>query len=327
MNYDILGVGALAVDDLVGVAAFPVAGEKTRVLWRQRLGGGLAGTALVAASRLGARCAWLGVLGNDDLSRAAHSELEAEGIETGHVVFEAAARPHASVILVEQTSGRRSILAGNDGVQSYPVARITPELVAGSRVVFVDHTQVEAGCRLAELARERGIPVVGDIERWTVGIDALLPLIDHLLVGIDAGRMLSGADDAAAIVRSLLPGRACVAVTDGERGCWFACAEATDAVEGDATAAGTIAAGVAEKGAFKPEVCHIAASAVDAVDTTGCGDVFHGAYMAAIARGEACENALREASAAAALAATRLGGRAGAPTWAELAAFLQECSP
>jgi sugar/nucleoside kinase (ribokinase family) len=295
-QYDIIGVGALAVDDLLFVEEFPVAGEKTRVQRRQRDGGGLAGTALAAGARLGARCSWLGVLGESELARFAREGLEADGVNTSHVVFEAGAEPHYSVIVVEEGSGRRSILACNDGVRPYPLHALTRELIASAHVLFVDHTQIAAGIYAARVARELGVPVVADIERTPDGLEELLPLIDHLILGINAGRMLSGKEIALEVVRALAPGRTCVAVTDGESGCWFSAEGA--------------------------EVRHIPAYQVPVVDTTGCGDVFHGAYMAELARGTSIEDALRFASAAAAITATRVGGRSGAPTRAEVMSCL-----
>jgi sulfofructose kinase len=65
---DILGVGSVAVDDLLAVAAYPPADAKARVLRRERQCGGLTGTALVTAARSGARCGYAGVVGTDELS-------------------------------------------------------------------------------------------------------------------------------------------------------------------------------------------------------------------------------------------------------------------
>jgi sulfofructose kinase len=100
------------------------------------------------------------------------------------------------------------------------------------------------------------------------------------------------------MVRALdSPDRACCVVTAGERGCWYA--------ERDG------------------EVHHFPAYQVEVVDTTGCGDVFHGAYAASIARGEPVPTAIRIATATAGLKATQPGGRSGIPTRAAVEAFLK----
>ena len=127
---------------------------------------------------------------------------------------------------------------------------------------------------------------MADIERLTDGLEELLPLIDHLIVGFDFAREFTGEDEPQNMARHLGQGRVCGAVTHGENGCWFAANGA---------------------------ILHQAAFKVPVVDTTGCGDVFHGAYMAGIARGENIADAMRTASACAALKAKHPGGRTGIP--------------
>ena len=78
-GFDVLGLGAVAIDDLLYVDAYPPADDKTPVRSRRRQFGGLAGTALVAVARLGGRAAYAGVLGDDDQSEAAIAELAGKG--------------------------------------------------------------------------------------------------------------------------------------------------------------------------------------------------------------------------------------------------------
>jgi sugar/nucleoside kinase (ribokinase family) len=302
MALDIIGFGACSVDDFLCVGSYPLRGGKTRVKRRYRAGGGLAATALVAAARLGASAAWCGTLGDDPESGYALAELAREGVDTSFVCHRSGARPHTSVILVEET-GERTILAASDGIMSFPPDAVTPELIASCRVAFVDHHFADTALRAAQLAHELRVPVVGDIERTDApGLGDLLPLIDHLIVGIEAGRRLSGAAYPTEILHRLTdqgaPARACVAVTDGARGCWF----------------------VAEGG----EVCHQPAFAVEAVDTTGCGDVFHGAYMAGLVGGKGVAPSIRLAAAVAALKATGAGGRAAIPSREQAEAFMKQ---
>ncbi len=85
-TWDVLGLGCVAVDDLLYIPAYPPPDSKVRVRRRERQGGGLTGTALVAASRLGARCAFAGVLGDDDDSRYLEEAFRREGVDTSPVV-------------------------------------------------------------------------------------------------------------------------------------------------------------------------------------------------------------------------------------------------
>jgi sugar/nucleoside kinase (ribokinase family) len=298
IRWDLLGFGAVAVDDLIYVDHFPAPDTKIPVRERRREGGGLAGTALVAAARLGARVAYCGVLGDDELSRFSIEELEREGVDCSPILRRAGARPYHSTVIVDVTAAQRTILFSADGVTPRRAGEMMEDLIGRCRVLFVDQTAVEGGLRAVELAHARGISAVGDFEReGGPHTHALMRQVDHLILGMGFAAQITGESDPAAIVRALAgPDRACCAVTVGERGCWYS----------------------ARGGAVQ----HVPAFAVQVADTTGCGDVFHGAYAACIARGEAVAQAIRFASAAAALKATRLGGRSGIPDRAAVEAFL-----
>ena len=108
--WDVLGFGAVAVDDLLYLDDYPLPDTKVPIQSQRREGGGLAGTALVAAARLGARAAYCGVLGDDELSRFSIEELEREGVDCTPVVLQAQARPIHSVVIVSQATGERTLL-------------------------------------------------------------------------------------------------------------------------------------------------------------------------------------------------------------------------
>lgn len=298
VRWDILGLGAVSVDDLVYVAHYPRPDSKQLIQTVRREGGGLTATALVAAARLGARTAYATVLGDDELSRFTLQELEREGVDCSLIRRQAGARPYYAVIIVDQSSGQRTILYSAEGVTPLPHAEITDEWVAACRVLFVDNRALAAGLRAAELAHARHIPVVGDIElELGPGDLELMAQIDHLLVGLELAAQVTGETEPARSVRALAGQRACCVVTAGERGCWYV-----------------------EQGG---PVQHVPAFRVQAVDTTGCGDVFHGAYAACLAQGESVAAAIQVASAAAALKATQPGGRTGIPDRAAVERFLR----
>jgi sulfofructose kinase len=298
---DILGMGVVAVDDLVYTDHFPVPDSKMVARAMQRQGGGLTATAMVAAARLGARAAYIARLGNDDLSRSAIAELEAEGVDCSGLLFHEDARPYHSVIIVDVSTGSRTIIYTANGVMPIRPDEITEASIAGCRLLFFDHHVVPAARRALEIAHARGIPVVADVENEREpGVRELLPQIDHLIVGIELAARLSGEAEPVRMVQALAGGHACLAVTAGDRGCWYG-------VRG-------------EPGA----VHHLPAFRVPVADTTGCGDVFHGAYAAALTWGEKPRGAIRIATGAAGLKATRPGGRSGIPDRARLKRFLAE---
>ncbi|MDH7485697.1 MAG: PfkB family carbohydrate kinase [Anaerolineae bacterium] len=299
-KWDVLGFGAVAVDDLITVDQYPLPGSKIPVRHRQRQGGGLAGTALVAAARLGATAAYCGVLGDDELSRFTRREFEREGVDCTPVLYDPDARPIHSLVIVDRSTGDRTILFSTVGVREPALAEVTPELLSRSRLVFVDHTLVETGAHIVELAHAQGIPVLGDFEAVRDRcVLALLPRIDHLIVGTAFAAEVTGEREPAAMARALGgPDRACCVVTAGGQGCWYV-----------------------ERGG---QVHHFPAFRVEVVDTTGCGDVFHGAYAACIARGQSVRRAIAVATAAAGLKATQPGGRSGIPDLPTVERFLRE---
>jgi sulfofructose kinase len=299
-EFDLFGFGIVAVDDIVELDQFPVAGGKQRYQRLHRHPGGITGTALVSAARLGARCAYGGNLGHDELASYIRTSLAAEGIEVLTPQHAANARPYHSIILVERATGERTILDSNAGVIAHTEDSIPEEWITNARGLFIDWLGIPAGIAAARIARARSIPVFADME--SVADDGrleLLALTDHLIVPLAFATALTGEGTPELAVRALArPARACTAVTDGPRGAWF-------------TTDGT-------------NVQHQLAFSVDAVDTTGCGDVFHGAYAAAILAGDDIPASIRFAAAAAALKATQPGGQAGIPNRPRVEAMLTQ---
>jgi sulfofructose kinase len=298
-GWDILGLGCVAVDELLYLDAFPQPDTKVRIRRRDRQGGGLTGNALVAAARLGARCAFGGTLGTDEASRFVLDSFRREGIDLVPVRIREEARPIRSTILVDQSRQTRTILFDLAGTVGASVDWPPEDMLVRSRVIYVDHYGLKGMVRAARIARAAGNAVVADLERdeWP-GFDELFALVDHLVVNQAlACRRTGCANPREAAERLQDAGRAAVVVTCGADGSWWVGDGAKTAV-------------------------HQAAFPVDVVDTTGCGDVFHGAYAAALVRGLPLSERVRVASAAAALKATRPGGQFGSPRWDEVQALL-----
>jgi sulfofructose kinase len=334
-SFDILGLGCVAVDDLLYVASYPPPDGKVQVHRHERQCGGLTATALVAAARLGARCAYAGVLGEDDLSQFVLERLRQEGVDVAHVRARPGARPIHSVIVVDEAKQTRNIFYNLEGVFGAEPGWPDESMIRSCRLLYVDHFGVEGMSWAARIARDNGIPVVADFERCDVpGFSDLLVLVDHLIVSADFAREVTGESqpDQEALKlwkgvarpehgcegrggtpnvahpspprseRATPPGGRVTVVTCGAEGCWYV-------------------------GAADPSrAVHQGAFAVAAIDTTGCGDVFHGAYAAALIDGLDVASRIRFASAAAALKATRRGAQAGIPTREAVEAFLKQQS-
>ncbi len=295
---DILGIGCATVDDFLRVDVFPTKDTKQAVLGEDRQGGGLAATALVAASRLGMRCAYFDMLGDDDLSRWVIADLQNEGLDTSLIIRHPDARPIHAVIIVAK-DGSRTILystagrsVGDDDIPSL-------DMMTSARLLFMDDVNTNALgglARAAADARAAGIPVVADLE--LSHYPPLIDQIDHLIVSARWAAEETGRSTLPEAVEALWSAhRAAVVVTCGSEGAWYMDAQ------------------------HRPT--HQPAFAISVVDTTGCGDVFHGAYAVGLLEALPLNERVRLAAAAAALKATQLGGRPGIPTRAQVAEFLR----
>ena len=296
-GWNVLGLGAVAVDDLLYVDGYPGPDTKVCIAGERREGGGLVATALVTVARLGGRAAFLSVLGDDELSAFAIAGLVRAGVDCSRVVSRAGARPIHSRIIVDQRSGDRTILYSIAGVTSLTASEVDPADVAAADVLLVDSTVAPVALEVVRLAHDLGIPVVADIEDADgQAVSELVLSVDHLVVGRQFALKRTGERSATAAVRALWrDGMAACIVTSGPEGCWFL----TPETGGD--------------------VRHEPAIPVHAVDTNGCGDVFHGAYAARIAAKDGVATAVTVATRMAAAKASRGAGWDGIPAWSEVA--------
>ena len=281
-RWDVLGLGCAAVDDALYVARYPAGDTKMRVRRRQRRVGGLTAAALLAGARMGGRCAYAGKLGPDELSLFIEDELQRTGVDVSQVVRVEAGSPIHAIVVLGDEDHTRTIFAYSDETLGAHESLPPAEVIEAARVLFVDTYNVRGQLRAARVARAAGIPIVADFER---GRDPLFgelqALVDHLILSQDFALSWTGSDTPQeALQRLWTPQRTVVAATAGERGCWMLDAD-----------------GLHHQPAFPVEV----------VDTNGCGDVFHGAWALALARGYPLRECARIASAAAALKATQPG--------------------
>ena len=299
-DFDVLGLGVVAVDELLYVDDYPAAGEKVRVNRRDRQCGGLTGTALVAAARLGSRCGYVGTLGDDEASRAVAACFDREGIDLAHAVRRPDARPGRSTIIVDARRKTRTVFSHVEGHFGPDPDRPDADVIRRTAVLLVDHHGMAGTLRAARIAREAGVGVVADFERDPGGaFGELLALVDHLIVPERFARELTGAAAAEEACRRLWsPDRRAVVVTCGEQGCWYCDAR---------SAAG-------------PSACRRSPSRWStrpAAATCSTARTAHG-----LAEGMTLGQRLRLASATAALKATAPGGQAGIPTREDVDAFL-----
>jgi sulfofructose kinase len=298
-EFDVLGIGCCAVDYVGTLDRLPERDEKKLMDEMRISGGGLNATALVAVSRLGFRAAHLGALGTDPLSGIARSEFEKEGVSTRWISTRAGAGPVFAFVVVEQTTGTRTIYVSTSDVYNLKPEDIPEEAVRSANVLLIDDFQPVGSIRAAEIAREHGIPVVLDAEGpGSPHARRLIELSDYCAVGEAYALKWSGKHSIPKAAQHILDaGPSNVIITRGDRPMHVLTEEKEF-----------------EQPAFPAEV----------VDTTGCGDVFHGSLAAAVSAGWHLPKCVEFAAAVAALKCRALGGRAGIPYYQETIRFLKE---
>ncbi len=286
---DVLGFGCATIDELLYVNEWPERERKIPIQSLETQGGGLGATALVAAARLGARCSYAGMLGFDETSKRVAEILEREGIDLNLVSWHAEAGAIRAFVVVDTSHNSRNIFFKRPLLVGTPPDAPCEEEVAASKCAFVDHYGGEGTARLCEIARRVGVPVVADVERTDVpAFEDFFPLVGHPILSQGFTGRLTNEDKPAAMVRALWNNhREVVVVTCGEDGAFFS-----------------------EDGR---EVGHVPAFETEVVDTTGCGDCFHGVYCATLAWGLPLIERIRWASAAASLKARVMGAQKGLP--------------
>ena len=295
--FDVAALGAVAIDDFLFVETFPPPDGKARVLRRDRQCGGLAGAALVAAARFGCRCAYYGVVGEDELSNCVLTALSQEGIDVSSAGRRPGAGPVHSHIIVDEARATRAVLFDLSRAIGADPDHLRRPWIERTRVLLLDHLGVPGMLVAAQWARARNIPLVADFEEdGHPDFSLLISTVDHLVLSRDFGTRLTGCSDPAKAARALW-NRQTVVITCGSEGGWFCAPDF-------------------------PDPQRYAAFQVAVSDTTGCGDVFHGAYAATLALGLDLPERLQWAAAAAALKAGRGAGFAGIPSRAEIEEFL-----
>jgi sulfofructose kinase len=295
--FDVVGVGVNVIDYLFRIPHFPEPNTKIDALGATTQGGGLTATAMVACARLDLRTRYIGKFGGNEIGRMAREELLAEGLDLAGSVIAKGVPNRFCVVLVEEGSGHRTIVRERDPRIWLTPPDLTREAVCAGRALHLDGHEGDAALQAARWAKQDGILVSMDAEEPTQRREELFPLTDVLIVSQRFARALTGKTTPADILQVLAGlGPPCVGLTMGEAG-----------------------SALLHRG----EIVQAPGIPVDVVDTTGAGDVFHGAFLYGLLQGWEARDILVFANAVAALKCTRLGGRTGIPRVNEVHAFLR----
>jgi sugar/nucleoside kinase (ribokinase family) len=294
----ILCAGIAVQDIVMRVESFPMPGGKVPASDFITVGGGCAANAALAIARLGGTVRFSGPLGDtaDPVSNEILSGLTKEGVGDGGVVRVSGATASVSLILLDAAGEKMIATLRGNGLN---IARPADAAAAVSFVaaLMVDNRFPEFVTPLCRAANRRNIPVVIDLDQQTAPDDPLLSLGTHVIASSEGLRGTTGIDDLRGALVWLGSKLDCfLMLTDGPNGVYWLDRE---------------------------KVRQFPAFRVDAIDTLGAGDTFHGAFTLALVEGHHEADAMRFAAAAAAIKCTRFGGQAGAPTRTELDDFLK----
>jgi sulfofructose kinase len=299
LRFDVVGIGQNAMDYVTVLPRFPEPQSKVPIQEVRLEPGGQVATALTTCCRLGLRAQYIGSVGSDMLGQIQIESLQREGVDTSLVRVVDGATSQLAFALVENGVGERTILWHRDRRLIFPSSAITSEQVTAGRILHLDGKDSGAALRAARLAQNAGIPVSIDIDQiYDSSTVELLSRVDYLIAAEDFSKRFTGRDDDQEAVLELavrFP-KAQIGITLGPRGAIF-----------------VIDGRIERSPAFE----------VSVRDTTGAGDVFHGAFVFGVLQDWNLERTIRFAHAAAAMKCRVLGARAGIPSMEEIELFLE----
>ncbi len=298
-RYDVIGVGAASIDFVYLLPATPqpdTATAKLRISRQLVSPGGQTATVLCTCTSFGLTTKFVGTVGSDQHGHALIDSLRDHSVDATGVIIKPGPTPYA-VILIDERHGERIVLWDRQPSAVLCLEDVKGTDLSDARVVHVDDVDVDMAIHTASLARSAGARVTSDIERTDDAARALAAAVDvalfaeHVLPALEPGKSIEAALRALRRSRDQMVG-----VTLGARGAML--------LAGD-------------------EVFRVDGHVVDAVDTTGAGDVFRGAFIAAWLRGDSPGDVLAFANAAAAASCLKLGAISGVPSPEETAALLR----
>ncbi len=289
---DVMGVGINATDTVIRLPRFPTLDSKVEFISSAVLPGGQVASAMVACQKWGLRTRYAGRVGDDFAGQLQRKEFEKAGVEA-HLKAIAGAQSQTSFILVDEPSGERTVLWNRSAEMTIRPDDIEREWVENARALLVDGHDTAAAATVARWAREAEIPVTADLDNLYSGVEVLLENVDFLVCSKEFPARLTGKKDllkALPAMQKRFRNRL-TAATLGRHG---------------------VLAWDGQRFHYCP------AFVVETVDTTGAGDIFHGAFVYAQLAGWDLEQQLAFSCAAAALNSKALGARGGIAPLAEI---------
>jgi len=299
-HIDVVGLGASTIDLITVVEHFPARREAQQALAMAIQGGGPVATAIVAAARLGGKAAMIDSIGDDWAGKLVLQDFQMEGIGTDTIEVQRGHTTSTSNILVSAEDGARAIMFLPASVPELRLSESQKHAIRSARMIHLNGRHWQACLEAIELAKQHDVRISfdGGANRFKPEMKALLPLTDICIVAQEfAERYTEEADLSKSAELFLEEGPEIAAVTNGSEGSWICTKEGLS---------------FHQPAFLFPKT----------VDTTGCGDSYHGAFLAGLLKGFTVRQAATLASAVAGMNTQSLGGRAGIPDLARVTEYL-----
>ena len=298
---DVVGVGANSIDFVCRLPLYPEpSGPNSKLGIRSydKSPGGQTATVLSACASLGLRTSYVGTVARDENGTIILDALRTHGVDTSRAILRTGANPFAVILVADDAAvhGERIVLWKRPDEMRLTPADLPADIASGARFMFVDDVDMEAAIAAGKAGVAAGLPVTTDIEAVKPGTERLIDAVTVPIFAEQVPRALTGEarpEAALRMLRNRHDGLLCV--TLGANG--------AAALDGD-------------RFVYQP------AFSVDAVDTTGAGDIFRAGFIYATLRGDAPAEVLRFACAAAAVSCTRRGAINSVPTLDDVNALL-----
>jgi sulfofructose kinase len=285
-SFDVVGVGLNATDTMIRIPHFPAYGGKVPFLEEILSPGGQVATAMAACAHLGMKTKYIGTVGDDQRGRILMDSMLATGVDLTHVQIRRGCPNQSAYILIDQTTGERTVFWSRPDCLRLDPAEIAEEQITCARLLHIDGHDTPAVAHAAAIARRHEIPVTVDVDTIYQGFDRVLPNVDYLITSSEFPERWTGERDPFRALELL---------------------QNTYGMKVAAMTLGALGALARTGGQF----LYSPAFVVNCVDTTGAGDVFHGGFCYAVLQGMSMAEALDFSNALAALNCTALGARGG----------------
>lgn len=298
--FDVVGLGVSVIDIVQLVDHFPAKEEVQRAEEMTIQGGGPVATAMVALARLGARVAMLDLVGDDWRGQLIQEGFRKEGVCSDYIRQRAGCTSSLASILVTKGDGARTIVFNPGNTPELSPAKLPRAVIESAQFLHVNGRHWEACLHACSWARASQVQTSfdGGAQRYRPELRQLIPLIDICIVARDFAENYAGERDIRDATEALMAaGPHIVVITDGVRGSWVS----------------------SQDGQHFHQPAYLFPNVVD---TTGCGDSYHGGFLFGLLKGMDLAETASFASAVAALNTQTLGGRAGLPTLERVTAFL-----